>query len=135
MRRGAKHDIYTKKVGGETLRTTISRDKSEYRGLESGILRQLGVDKATFYEVLGSGKLAQRIPDVDVTPPPSEIPQWCLSQLSSYFSDAEISDDLRLTDDEAQHVVKNAIYSAPTELDREEIRERVRESLTDFRTN
>ncbi|MDE0135615.1 MAG: hypothetical protein OXM54_12320 [Acidimicrobiaceae bacterium] len=66
-------------------------------------------------------------------PSPSEIPHWCLSELSSYFSDGELFDDLNLTEEEAEYVVKNAIYAAPRESDRDAIRSRVRESLAEFR--
>ena len=126
--------MYTKRVGDTTLRTTISRGSAEYRGLEHEILKQLGVNRATFYQVLRSGKPAPRPCEVETIPQTSEPPDWCLRQLSVYFSANELSQELNLTPEEAEHLVVNVIYSAPTDLDQSAIRARVRENLDDFRT-
>ena len=128
-----KHDVYTKRVGNTTLRTTISRGSSEYRGLEHEVLKQLGVDRATFYEVLRSGKPAPRPCDVETTTPGEELPGWCLTQLSKYFGAAGISQELQLTPEEAEHIVKTIIFSARAELDRSAMRARIRKGLDDFR--
>lgn len=132
-RSGAKHDIFTKQVGGTTLRTTISRGRSEYRSLAPRILKQLGVDEATFYEVLRSRKPAPRPCGVEAIPPTSELADWRLKRLSKYFSANEISQELQPTPEEAEHLV-NVIHSTPPDLDHEATRARVRESLDDFRT-
>ena len=132
-RRGAKHDTYTKQVGETVLRTTISHGRSEYRSLAPAILKQLGVDEATFYDVLRSGEPAPRPCKVETIPQTSELPDWCLKQLSKYFSANELSQELNLTPEEAEHLVK-VVYSAPTDLDRSAMRARVRERLHEFRT-
>ena len=132
-RRGRNHDIYTKQIGKTVLRTTISRGRSEYRSLAPRILKQLEVDEATFYEVVRSGKPAPRRREVETISPASKLPDWCLRELSKYFSANEISQELNLTLEEAEHLLI-VIHSAPTDLNRSSIRSRVRECLYEFRT-
>lgn len=83
--------------------------------------------------MLRSGKPAPRPCEAETIPTRSELPDWCLDQLSKYYSANEISQELHLTPEEAEHIV-NVIYAAPTQLHRNAIRARVRESLDDFRT-
>ena len=83
--------------------------------------------------MLRSGRPAPRPCEVEIIPLSSELQDWCLKQLSKYFSANEISQELQLAPEEAEHNV-NVIYSASKNLDRGEMRSRVRASLDEFRT-
>jgi hypothetical protein len=79
---GTNHDKWEKRLAnGRLLRTSISRNKTEYGDrLKGKILIQLEVDEATFREVIRSGQGAER-PAPEPQPKVAPLPIWAVSAL------------------------------------------------------
>ena len=113
------------------LTTVVSRGFKQYSpSFKAAVLRQLEVDETSFRLVLSSRKPASRPshPPVQVV----TLPSWCLSKLGEFFSAQEI-DALDLTAEEAEHVVKQALFTASAGTTRSGGRDRVTDALQKFR--
>lgn len=130
---GTGHDKWKKRLAdGRLLRTTIQRHKTDYgQDLKADVLSQLEVDEETFWEVIRTGKPAER-PSPAPEPGRDPIPDWIVQTLlRARLNEDEISE---LSVDEAEHL-RLAYFSLPPELGGGEVRQRLFDALARFRSD
>ena len=117
---GTNHDKWEKRLPDRRLlRTTISRNKREYgQALKAGVLRQLEVDEATFWEVLDAGRPARR-PTPEAAVGPAPLAGWAVQALIRHsLTEAEIRG---LTAEEVE-ALANYSFTLPEAMTREAVR-------------